>query len=477
MARQRIPTLRRSFEISGVVLKYFLFYKLTASRKERIGRRMKRACEELGLAFVKIGQILSMRYDLLSQEDCGALQELLDNVNPIPVEMIFKIIEAEYGVPWRMIFLEFDKLPLGSASVSQVHRARIHDGSVMAVKIKRPGADDKFSSDIKILKVLACVAGFLSPTLRRIRVRELAEYFEQWIRQDLDFPREVRNMRRLKEQYEFSEKNFRPDLGKGMFPAPREDFCTENIIVMDFIDGIPMSQREAILANPEYDIKKSVKTYVNAAMRNWFRDDIETYIFQADPHLSNVLALPHGDAANVDCGLICELSKKEIALTKGLIVAVYIKDIERVVRIATEMTEVNYERYGPILRPDLEAYLARTSDEGIGFWFLEFTRVMIKNRMKFPLFLTSFGRTNVILDGLAHTYLPDETTIDILGEELKRQIIREMFKNLTNGDWLGTMYALTEKLNKSPELMTGLINRYFEDPLQMVRDVRGAMQT
>lgn len=471
-----MKTLRRFLEVTRVSTKYLLFYKFTRYRKEGLGRRIKRVCEELGLAFVKIGQILSMRYDLLSQKDCEALQELLDNVNPIPIEKIFQIIETEYGAPWNSIFLAFDEIPLGSASVSQVHKARLQSGAVVAVKIKRPDADKEFLSDIKILKILGRIGIFISPTLRYIQVRDLVDYFESWIRQDLDFVLEARNMKRIKEQYQFGEKKFRSDLGTGIFIAPFEKFCTEKIIVMDFVDGIPMSRKEEILANPDYDIEKSIKTFINAAIRNWFRDDLPVYLFQADPHLSNILALPHGDAANVDCGLICELQKTEIALTKDLVIAVYMKDIERVVRIATKMTGVNHQKYAPILRPDLEEYLAKTPNEGLGFWFIEFARVMVKNKVKFPLFLTVFGRTNLILDGLARTYLPEQTTLDITGGELKRQAIKEMINNLTEGDWLGLAYALSEKLKKSPHLVTGIIDKYFEDPLQAVRDFRDAIR-
>jgi ubiquinone biosynthesis protein len=476
MKKRRIHTVLRALEISRVGAKYLVFYKLTSLRHEGLGVRLRRSCEELGLAFVKIGQILSMRYDILSREDCDALQGLLDNVNPIPIETIFAIVEHEYGRPWRDVFASFDEAPLGSASVSQVHKATLHDGSVAAVKIKRPEADKEFSSDIKILKALARIGVFFSPTLRYIQVRDLVDYFESWTRQDLDFRLEAKNMRRIKEQYQFGATNFRNDLGRGVFIAPFEDLCTENIVVMDFVDGIPMSQKEEILKRADYDIEKSIKTYVSAALRNWFRDDITTYLFQADPHLSNILALPHGDAANIDCGLIFELSMKEITITKELVIAVYMQDIERTVRIAVQMTGVNYKKYAPILRPDIEEYLSKTSGEGLGFWFIEFARIMVKNRIKFPLFLTTFGRTNVILDGLAKTYMPEQNTLDICGGELKRQAMKEMINNVTDGDWLGVAYALSEKIKKSPELVTGLIDRYFDDPLQAVRDFRDAMR-
>ncbi len=466
----------RFLRISWIFSKYLLFHRLTSYRKEIFGQRLKRALGELGLAFVKIGQVLSMRYDLLSRKDCAALQELLDNVNPIPAEIIIRIIEKEYSGPWNTVFKSFDAIPLGSASVSQVHRAILHDGSVVAVKVKRPDVDAQFANDIRLLKVLARLVALFSRRLRYVQIQELVQYFEAWIKQDLDFTAEVQNMKRIREQYKFGKTNFRSDLGKGVFIAPFEALCTPNIIVMDFVDGIPMNKKEAILADNRYDIEKSIKTYINAAIRNWFREDISSYIFQADPHLSNILALPYGDAANIDCGLISELTRKEAEQCRKLIIAVYMKDLDAVIRIATQMTKVDYETYGPRLRSDLEIYLEQTKDEGLGFWFLEFVKIMIKHRMKFPLFLTTFGRTNLILDGLASTYLPQKTTLDIVGEELRRQAVKELVNNLISADWLQVAYTVSEKVKESPNLITGLMDRYFDNPLQMVRDLRNAIR-
>lgn len=466
----------RFLRICWTLSRFTVFHRFTSHRSQALGVRLKFAFEELGLTFIKIGQILSMRYDLLAPRDCEALQELLDKVRPLPPEEIARIVESEYQKPLSAVFAKFALEPLGSASVSQVHKAELYSGEIVAVKVKRPGVDRTFFADVAILKRLAGIAAALSVTLRHIQIRELVEYFESWLKQDLNFTIEARNMKRIREQYRFGETNFRPDLGKGLFIAPYEELCTENIIVMDFIAGIPMSRKSEILANPDYDAEKSVKTYVNAAIRNWFRNDIETYLFQADPHLSNVLALPGGDAANIDCGLIGELSKKEVEQCKNLVIAVYLKDLERTIRVATEMTGVSREKYAPILKSDLEIYLKKSEKEGFGFWFLEFAKIMIKHRIKFPLFLTTFGRTNLMLDGLTKTYMPDQTTLDIVGGELKREALRQAFSNLANADWLPVLYALSEKFKQGPKAFADFILRYLDHPLDLVRDLAAALK-
>ena len=463
----------RSLKICSVLSKYLVFYKLTSHRKKNFGERLKLACQELGVTFIKIGQILSMRYDLLSEESCQSLQKLLDRVNPIALDDIFLILEEEYGKPHDNIFRKFYEQPLGSASVSQVHKAELFDGTVVAVKIKRPFVDQYFLQDIRIMKKLARVTSILSRTLKTIQITELVKFFESWILQDLDFELEAHNMQRIKKQYSFGdERGFRSDLGKGIFIAPINSLCTKNIIVMDFVDGTPMSRKREILANPKYDIEKSIKTYINAAIRNWFRDDISTYLFQADPHLSNILALPHGDAANIDCGLVSELNRKEAEMCRNLIIAVYMKDIKRTVKIATEMAEIDHMKYKSIIQPDLEAYLEKTDGQGFGFWFLEFAKILVKHNIQFPLYLTTFGRTNVILDGLTKTYMPDQTTLDIVGEELRRQAIKYTVKSIIEVDWLKIGYSLTEKVKQTPEI----VDTFLQNPLQFISKLSRAFQ-
>jgi len=463
----------RFLKICRVFAKYNVFYKLTSHRNDILGKRLRLAFEELGLTFIKIGQILSMRYDLLPRKDCEELQQLLDNVNPLSLPVIYQIIEKEYGRPHSLVFKKFYELPLGSASVSQVHKAELFDGRLVAVKIKRPNVDYAFNKDIKIMMSVAKTVGAFVPVLRRVQVTKLVKYFESWIQQDLNFPLEAINMQKIADQYSFGQNKFRSDLGKGLFIRPHLELCTTNIIVMDFIDGIPMSRKEEILANPAYNIEKSIKTYVSAAMRNWFRDDISHYLFQADPHLSNILALPGGDAANIDCGLISELSKKEGEQCRNLIIAVYLQDLKKVLRIATAMCGVNYEKYAPIIQPDIEVYLSKTKSEGFGFWFLDFARIMVKNKIKFPLYLTTFGRTNVILDGLINTYFPEKTTLDIVGEELKRQAVWETWQNIKQADWLQLAYAVSEKIKQGPAIITEIIN----DPLGVISDIARVIKT
>lgn len=460
----------RSLQVSWVLAKYLLLYKSTKHRKEIFGRRLKLAFEELGITFVKIGQILSMRYDLLSQEDCLALQDLLDQVTPISYTTIVGILEREYSKSLSEVFIDFEEKPLGSASVSQVHKAKLLDGSMVAVKIKRPEVDHKFFYDVRILKRLARVAELLSPTLRHLQVREITAHFESWIKQDLDFRHEVRNMKRYKEEYGFAESEFRPDLGIQIIPSAFENLCTEDVIVMDYIEGIPLNRARQLLDNPKYNIEQSVKLVVNTPIHYWFGRQQATYIFQADSHLSNILALPNGNVANVDFGLISEFSRAEADRCQELVLAVYLQNIDKVLQIVAEMSEVDTKKLTPQLKADFEDYLVKAQKAGFGYWFMEFAKIMVKHRLKFPLSMATFGRAYIMTDGLINTYLPGQTTLDIVGVELRQLALQQVTNNILNADWTKLAYVLSEQLQKTPDLIV----QFLENPLEVVSKIAQA---
>jgi ubiquinone biosynthesis protein len=448
--------LFRSIKIVYIFSKYLIFYKLNSNRSFNFGKRLRISFESLGVTFIKIGQILSMRYDLLSKSDCVELQKLLDDTNRIEFEVIKRIVEEEYKKPIGNVFKEFDEKPLGSASISQVHKAILHDGTVVAVKVKRPLVDLRMSEDLRIFKAISYIAIIFSPTMRSVQLPKMVDYFGGWIKEDIDFVNEVKNIELVYSQYDFlvGEK-IRGDLGMGIFPLPYKDFCTDNIIVMDYIDGVTLNNIESVRDNKDYDIEKSVKTYMNGAHMNLFNKSC--YVFQVDPHLSNIMALPGGNVSNIDCGLIKTLNEKETAFVKRLMVLVYVKDTKEVTKGLLEASNLDYKKYRPIIEQDIEDYLDKIDKEGIGFWFMEVARIFARKRVKFPLFLIEYGRCVIILDGLVATVLPGKTTLDLLGEELKKEALKMMIEDLSETDVIPLIYNVSKRIKDLPNELNKII--------------------
>ncbi len=433
----------RFLKISFVLSKNLVFHPLTKRRKDNFGTRLRYSCEELGISFIKIGQILSMRYDLLSEENCLALQQLLDKANSIEFKEIEKILEKEYGRPHSKIFKKIYEDPVGSASVSQVHKAELFTGETVAIKIKRPSVDKHLKADLHTMKKITRIGLIFSKDLRGFRAMEVVKLFEKWIHQDVDFRLEIENIKKFKEQDMKNKK--KP--GNLVHLDVYEELCTDNIIVMNFIDGITVKNKNEILAKKNYNIEKSVRTYVNYAVQSWFRTDIKHFLFQADPHLSNIIALPNGAVANIDCGLILSLTKKEMDTCKNLLLAIYLKDSRTIIRIISEMENGDFTEYKKKLENDIENYFEKIDNKGIGFWFFELTKMLVKHKIKYPSYLITIGRANIILDGLVERYFPEHTALDILGDQLREHAMKHIqTKMFSEQNLMRIGHAFTQKI-------------------------------
>jgi ubiquinone biosynthesis protein len=447
----------RSIKILTVASRYLIFYKLTSARNKSFGWRLRQALGELGLTFIKIGQILSMRYDLLSRSDCLELQQLLDNVNPLPWTTIKKILSDNYQQPLPEIFSYINETPLASASVSQVHYGVLVTGEEVAVKVKRPQVDALIKKDLSLMRHFAKLGQSFSKTLKKAGLVKLVNYFEASLANDINFLQEADNLEKIYQQYEFCrEEKIRSDLGTGVFPLPYRQWSSNQIIVMTFIKGVSLNQTDKIKDNPAYDIRKSLKTYVNVGFRNLF--SAEEYFFQSDPHLSNILVLPDGNASTVDCGLIAVFTKEQTILVRRCMIAVYVQDLAETMKYLFEMSGVDYQTWEPVVRDDMAVYIERARQEGMGFWLMEVARIFARHGLEFPEFLFAYGRSCLVMDGVIKTFFNNQTTLDILGEEFKRAAILQAISDLKDKDWVPLLYAFSKALKETPDFIADALN-------------------
>lgn len=467
----------RWIKIVSVISKYFLFYKLGKHRKYIFGKRLRYACEELGPIFIKLGQVLSTRYDILSNENCVELQKLLDQVEPIPFQKVLDIIQKDFGKKYELVFKAFDTNPLASASISQVHRATLFDGKKVAVKIRRPEVSEHVESDIRVLKQVVSIVSLFSPTLRHVDGKQVVNQLHDWILLEIDFKHEVHNIKQMKSYLvrvaEYTKMS-KEEANNLIIPEVYEEYCTENVIVMEFIDGVPLSKFETIKDNPEYNLILSAKAIAMLILRHWLIARDDEYIFHADPHPANVLILPHGRLALVDFGLIGHLSPKQTRNTANLFLAVYAHNLERSIEYALAIPGVDYEKYANKLRPDIQAYLRKAPEKGVGFWFMEFVRIFVKHKVPIPYDIILFGRQNAVGDGLIATILPGKTTIDIMGEELGRALRKKITQNILDVDFSRLAYAVSEEVKNSPDRVVSILERLSKDPFEIVKDYNEA---
>jgi ubiquinone biosynthesis protein len=243
------------------------------------GVRLRRALEALGPIFVKFGQMLSTRRDLVPLDIADELAQLQDRVPPFPSAEAVATLEKLYRKPLAEVFAEFDATPVASASVAQVHFARLHDGTPVAVKVLRPGIAPVIAHDVSLLYAAAGLVEKLFSDGPRLRPREVVAEFEKHLEDELDLMREAANCSQLR-------RNFK-DSSLLLVPGVYWDYCGHDVMVMDRMDGIPVSQIER-LRESGVDLPKLAATGVEIFFTQVFRDGF----FHADMHPGNILVRP-----------------------------------------------------------------------------------------------------------------------------------------------------------------------------------------
>jgi ubiquinone biosynthesis protein len=290
-----------------------------------IPQRLRMALEELGPTYIKLGQVLSTRPDLLPPEIIFELKKLQYSVHFEPTHVIRSTIETELGRPINEIFEKFDDTPLAAASLAQVHRA-VLKGDQVVLKVQRPNIVESTEVDIEIMHGLASLAERYSPKLYLVNPVGLVEEFAQQIKKELDFRLEANNMRRFAQNFEKDETVHVPYL----YP----ELCTRRVITMEFLDGICVSETARLTENG-HDLKLIARRGAILAYKATF----EQGFFHADPHPGNIFILPDNVIGLVDFGMMATLTLRDRERLSRLVYFISERDERRVARALNELME------------------------------------------------------------------------------------------------------------------------------------------
>ena len=343
----RRENLARFSQIGRVLVRHgfgFVF-DVRRDRRERRGveellapnfaARLRRALDDLGPTFVKFGQLLSTRSDIIPEAILSELQKLQDKVAPMPLEVARAVIERELGVPAEKLLAEFDPVWLGSASIGQVYRARLHGGEQVAVKVQRPEAPGRVEADLALMRDLAALLDARFGDRIFIDVKELVAEFEGVIRRELDYEQEAENARRF-------AANFAGTPVK--IPEIYTDLSTKRVITMEFIEGTRFLDVRPLLLTPAE--RRRVATM---GAETIFKMAFEDGFFHGDPHPGNLFLTQGGELALLDFGMVGFMSHGDIEALSRLFIAV----IQRDAAAALHGLERLGVRYAPEVRGDL----------------------------------------------------------------------------------------------------------------------------
>ena len=304
----------------------FLFYLAPRRRNKSapIGERIRLALEELGPIFVKFGQALSTRRDLLPTDIADELAKLQDAVPPFPAEQAVAIVEAAYGESVDTVFERFDKEPLAAASIAQVHTARLTTGHEVIVKVLRPGVQEQIESDLAVLRVLAGLADRYWEHGKRLRPLEIVDEYEHTILDELDLMREAANTAQLKRNFEDSDMLYVPDV--------YWDYCRPEVLVQERIYGTPISDMDALR-----EAGTNIQVLAENGVEIFFTQVFRHNFFHADMHPGNIFVLTADPArpkyAAVDFGIVGTLSPEDQRYLAENFLAFFDRDYNRIAKL------------------------------------------------------------------------------------------------------------------------------------------------
>ena len=301
-------------------LKLLLFLRNTSTPR---AVRLRLALQKLGPIFVKFGQILSTRRDLIPTDIADELAKLQDQVPPFPSSQAIALLESTYSKPLREVFQTFEEIPVASASVAQVHFAVLPDGRQAAIKILRPGISRIIAHDIALLKVAADLVEVLWADGRRLKPRQVVLEFEKHLYDELDLTREAASASQLRRN--FSNTNLL------LVPEMFWEYCTPEVMVMERMYGIPISQVSA-LRDAGVDIPKLAANGVEIFYTQVFRDGF----FHADMHPGNVQVAVDGRYIALDFGIMGTLTDTDKHYLAQNFIAFFRRDYKRVAEIHIE---------------------------------------------------------------------------------------------------------------------------------------------
>ncbi len=357
------------------------------------------AFEQLGPTFVKFGQLLATRPDLIPLEFSQEFQKLHDQVSGVPFEEIEAILTAHFGAPLDEIFEHFEKTPMAAASIAQVHRARLKNGEAVVVKVQRPGIEKIIFEDLEILKSLAELAARYIPEIRPFNPVGVVAEFRRSLEQEVNFVIEANNIRRF-------GANFAND-PHVKIPEVYTEYTGRRVLVMEALEGIPLSQSAALSQDgiePEEILKRGLKAYLKMIYTDG--------LFHGDLHAGNVLLLPNNKIGLIDFGIVGRLNRKTQNAIANMFLALADEDYDRMAYIYVDLApftdRIDVDEFARDTRDLIAPYFGMTmKNVNLGRLLMSSTAIASKHGLVLPSELVLFFKSVVALEGMGRMVLPD----------------------------------------------------------------------
>lgn len=401
--------------------------------------------EELGPTFIKIGQILSTRVDLLPEEYTNELSKLRSNAIPLDFQTVKNILNESYGDVDKY-FKSIKHTPIGSASIAQVHIAYLTNGEKVVIKIKRPGIDDKIKTDIKLLKeAVSCL--HLNKFIKVFDFNLVLDELYNTTLQELDFSNEVNNL------VKFSENNKDSYIYS---PKVYLDLCRDNAIVMEYIEGLKINDTSKLI-----DCGNNLNNVALLLSENYIKQALDDGFFHADPHPDNIM-VRDDKIVYIDLGMMGTLSKKNKILLKNCMKAIISSDYNEVARILLDMSEVTDEVDHMKLVNDIKSILinfgsSSLNDIDITKFIKDMFKMLQENKLILDNDVTMLIRGIGIIEAVLEKLDSNINLVEVLTNKIKKDSFKETISIDTIRNVGKTVINSTNGLLKLPGEVSNLI--------------------
>jgi ubiquinone biosynthesis protein len=381
-------------------------------------RRIRLTLTELGTTFIKFGQMLSTRGDLIGPELAAELTALQADAPADPPRIVRSTIESELGAPLEELFAEFEERPVASASIGQAHRARLKDGRRVIVKVQHPGIEARIRNDLNILLGLAELAEQHLPELRHYQPRATTTEFQRVLLRELDFGRECRHL----EQF---AANFADDLTV-RFPQPYPELSTSRVLTMELLEGVKVAEAEK-LADLDLERDELARCGARIYLEMIFRDGF----YHADPHPGNLLVLPSGVVGMLDCGMVGRLDERMREDIEEMLMAAVHQDAAHLTSVLMRVGRVPAELDHAALSTDvadlLSYYGGMSLDRlEVGRALTEITDVVRRYHVLLPSSLAMLLKVLIMLEGTSRLLNPRFSLTELIEPYYKKLLWRRL---------------------------------------------------
>lgn len=383
------------------------------------GERVRRVLEELGPTFIKMGQMLSTRPDLLPEDICRELAKLQDQVSPFPFTQVQTLVERELGRPLAEIFTYFDPVPLAAASIGQVHRARLHTGEEVVAKVQRPGIERTILLDLEILHAIAQLAEKHTTWGQLYGVVGLVEEFRRTLLQEMDYLAEGRNA-------ELFRQNFTGD--KTIYiPRVNWEYSTSRVLTMEYVAGVKLGDMARLRQQGQ-----NLKRIAHHLARAVFQQILVDGYFHADPHPGNIAVLPGETIVLMDFGMVGHLTQERRWQLIHLVLGLVRRNSAQIVRAVAEMGIIGREVDMEELRRDVDRIRERyydvpLSQVKLGKAIGELLELAFKYRIRIPSEFSLIAKTLITLEGIVEELDPTLSIMEV-AEPFGRHLMRERLR-------------------------------------------------